>query len=171
MKIISSFIFCLNLAVASGQNLKSFSVTMKPDSLCYLSLKNGKAYTAAAAAGLKAELDFGLFATQSDKSSTLEWYNLSGKDDKPPVPVQGTASKIVAIGFDRDQFDKCRTAADLKRMTGYITANSFSHFAVISQGRDISQHCFLFEKTDGKRGLIFVYEMTGRQVKAVVKTQ
>lgn len=171
MKIIIGLVLCLNVMVAPGQILKSFSVTMKPDSLCFLSMKNGKAFTAAVATRQKTEMDFGLFATTSEGITTLEWYNLSGKDDKPPVAVQGTASKIVAIGFDRDQFDKCKTAADLKRMTGYLTANSFSHFAVISQGRDINQHCFLFEKTDGKRGLIYVYEMTGRQIKAVVKTQ
>ncbi|MFZ1534753.1 MAG: hypothetical protein WAT14_11310, partial [Chitinophagaceae bacterium] len=67
LKIIT---LCLILSGSlSAQTLKTFSVTMQPDSLCYLSVKNQKAYVAGQASGNKAELDLGLFETKSNKTS------------------------------------------------------------------------------------------------------
>ena len=103
---------------------------MQPDSLCYLSVKNQKAYVAGQASGNKAELDLGLFETKSNKTSITEWFNLKSDNEKVPASLTGTATKIAAISFDNDQFTKCKTVADLKRMTGYLSTNSLAHFAV-----------------------------------------
>lgn len=162
-----ALLFTLGLA---AQNLKTFSVTMRPDSLCYLSLKNAKAYTGSAAGDVKAVLDLGLFQTGDDKSAAIEWYNLKPDNEKAPAALCGTRTKVAAIGFDRDQFDKCKTVADLKRMTGYISANSFSHFAVIRNSNDYYQRCFIVEREDGRRGLLFV-TAAGNNWKTEVKTE
>lgn len=141
---------------AFAQNLKTFSASMQPDSLCYLSIKNSKAYTSATAGDVKSVLDLGLFETKADKSSIIEWYNLKPDNEKVPAALTGTKTKVAAISFDREQFDKCKTAADLKRMTGYISTNSLSHFAVVRNSNDYYQRCFIIEREDGKRGLIFI---------------
>ena len=154
-----------------GQNLKTFSSTMHPDSLCYLSIKNSKAYTAAAAGEVKSALDLCLYATKTDKQPVIEWYNLKPDNEKVPAALWGTQTRVVASSFDRDQFDKCKTAADLKRMTGYLSVNSFSHFAVVRNSPDYYQRCFLFEREDGKRGLIFVTAAGGSLFKVEVKAE
>lgn len=153
-----------------SQNLKTFSATLRPDSLCYLSIKNGKAYTKDSAADAKTVLDLGLFETKNDKSSIIEWYNLKPGNEKVPESLCGTKTKVAAISFDREQFDKCKTAADLKRMTGYISTNSLSHFAVVRNSNDYYQRCFIIEREDGKRGLIFV-TTSGNNWKAEVKSE
>jgi len=156
---------------ASAQNLKAFSATMKPDSLCYLSIKNSKAYTSDAAGDIKSLLDLGLFETKADKSSIIEWYNLKPDNEKVPAALTGTKTKVAAISFDRDQFDKCKTAADLKRMTGYISTNSLSHFAVVRNSSDYYQRCFIIEREDGKLGLIYVTAAGGNAFKVEVKAE
>jgi len=154
-----------------SQNLKTFSATLHPDSLCYLSIKNARAYTSSAAGDVKTVLDLGLFETKSDKSSVIEWYNLKTDNEKVPESLCGTKTKVAAISFDRDQFDKCKTVADLKRMTGYLSTNSLSHFAVVRSSNDYYQRCFIIEREDGKRGLIFVTNLAGLTYKAEIKTE
>ena len=154
----------------SAQNLRSFTVPMRPDSLCYLSIANGKAYTSGQAADVKKSLDLGLFEQVDGKTPRTEWYNLKDDNEKAPEALWGTATKVAAISFDRDQFDRCRTAADLKRMTGYLTTNSFSHFAVLRSSNDSYQRCFIVERENGKRGLIFV-TAAGASWKVEVKTE
>ena len=154
-----------------SQNLNSFSATLRPDSLCYLSISKGKAYTSSAAGEVKTVLDLGLFETKSDKSSIIEWYNLKPDNEKVPEALCGTKTKVAAISFDRDQFDKCKTAADLKRMTGYISTNSLSHFAVVRNSNDYYQRCFIIEREDGKRGLIFVTNTGGNVFRAEIKIE
>ena len=154
-----------------SQNLNSFSATLRPDSLCYLSISKGKAYTSSAAGEVKTVLDLGLFETKSDKSSIIEWYNLKPDNEKIPAALCGTKTKVAAISFDRDQFDKCKTAADLKRMTGYISTNSLSHFAVVRNSNDYYQRCFIIEREDGKRGLIFVTNTGGNVFRAEIKIE
>lgn len=169
---IRLILFSLLLSIiATAQNLKTFSATLRPDSLCYLSIKNGKAYTKEAAAAVKTVLDLGLFETKSDKTSIIEWYNLKPDNEKVPEALCGTKTKVAAISFDREQFDKCKTAADLKRMTGYISTNSFSHFAVVRNSNDYYQRCFIMEREDGKRGLLFVTATGGNAFKVEVKTE
>ena len=171
MKFTLTIITLFASVVVTAQNLKTFSATLRPDSLCYLSIKNGKAYTKEAAAAVKTVLDLGLFETKSDKSSIIEWYNLKPDNEKVHEALCGTKTKVAAISFDREQFDKCKTAADLKRMTGYISTNSFSHFAVVRNSNDYYQRCFIVEKEDGKRGLIFVTAAGGNAFKAEVKAE
>ena len=154
-----------------SQNLNSFSATLRPDSLCYLSISKGKAYTSSAAGEVKTILDLGLFETKNDKSSIIEWYNLKPDNEKVPEALCGTKTKVAAISFDREQFDKCKNAADLKRMTGYISTNSFSHFAVVRNINDYYQRCFIIEREDGKRGLIFVTATGGNTFKVEVKAE
>ncbi len=171
MKFCITVLAFLLAITASAQNLKTFSATMRPDSLCYLSIKNSKAYTSATAGDVKPVLDLGLFETKADKSSIIEWYNLKPDNEKVPAALTGTKTKVAAISFDRDQFDKCKTAADLKRMTGYISTNSLSHFAVVRNSSDYYQRCFIIEREDGKRGLIFVTAAGGNAFKVEVKAE
>ena len=171
MKLRSLVLLLIIPFVSHAQLLKSFTLNMHYDSLSYLSLKNKKAYTKADAMAVKADLDLGLFGTTSGKLTVTEWYNLKPDNEKVPAPLTGTTTKIVALSFDRDQFDKCKTAADLKRMTGYLTASSFSHFAVIRNSGDYYQRCFIVETTDGKRGLLFVTETVNGPLKVEVKME
>ncbi len=66
-------------------------------------------------------IDFALVATFENNSQQLEWYNMSGRDSRISSALTGTVSMINGISFDREQFDKCATEADLQRMTGHIT--------------------------------------------------
>lgn len=156
MKSRITLIALLLSAGLAAQNLKAFTATMRSDSLSYLSIKNGKAYTAGDAEKIKSNIDLALTADYGGKPPIIEWYNLKPDNEKVPAPLWGTQTKILAISFDRDQFDKCKTAADLKRMTGYITNNSLAHFAVIKNVGEFYQRCFLIQKEDGKRGLLFM---------------
>lgn len=157
--------------VLYAQNLTSFTTRLQAGKNCYLSLKNKKVYAAGEAVAVKNDIDLGLFSTLSDKQETLEWYNLKKDNDKVPAEMTGTSTAVVAIGFDRDQFDKCRTTADLRRTTGYLTRNSFSHFAVIKNNENSYQRCFILEKADGKRALLFVTIGAGNEVTADIKME
>lgn len=170
MMKFKSLLVCLFISSSLlAQNLKSFSANMRADSLCYLSIKNNKAYTAGQADQVKTVLDLGLFVTVNDKSLITEWYNLKPDNEKVPAGLTGTQTKVAAISFDRDQFDKCKTVADLKRMTGYLSSNSFSHFAVVQNTGEYYQRCFIVERQGGIRGLIFVTPL-GKGWKVEVKT-
>ena len=150
---ITTLLFVLLGLVSKAQNLKTVTVTMQPKQECYLSIANAKVYNSSTALSVKNVLDFGMFLFNEN---VLEWYNLKPNNEKVPSKLTGTQTKINAISFDRDQFDKCKTSEDLKRMTSYITTNSFSHYAVIAHSADYYQRCFIFEKEDGKRGLLFM---------------
>lgn len=168
----SFFLFTLLLSlVTTAQSLQNFTVVLNPDSNSYLSIADHKAYKSSNAAGVKESLDLGLFKTMKDKTAIIEFYNLKPDNEKAPASLWGTKTKVAAIGFDRDQFDKCKTAADLKRMTGYLTSNSFSHFAVVKNSENYYQHCFIFEKENGKRGLIYLTALGAETFKAEIKTE
>jgi len=169
-----TLLFLLSICLAgvmTGQDLKTFTVNMQADNLCYISFKNNKAYTKSEAAGVKDALDLGLFVTLADKNEILEWYNLKKDNEKVPASLTGSTTAVVAISFDRDQFDRCKTTADLRRMTGYLTRNSFSHFAVIKNSNSSYQRCFIAETSDQKRALIFVTITPGNILKTEVKTE
>jgi len=168
--ILSIYIFFI-MAVSQAQPLTAFSVTMKTDSISYLSLTNKKVYRSNQAMANKQFIDFALIPFYDEISPRLEWYNLSGKDDKIPASMIGTSTKINAISFDREQFDKCKTNADLQRMTGYITSTSFSHFSVIGYTKEINQHCFIIETAAGKRGLMYVMVVENGTIKVEIKMQ
>lgn len=170
MKAPFTILLLLASICIAAQNLKSFTATMRPDSLSYLSINNKKAYTQSDAVKIKSNIDLALTADYGGKPPIIEWYNLKTDNEKVPEPLWGTQTKIAAVGFDRDQFDKCKTTADLKRMTGYITANSLAHFAVIKNVGEFYQRCFIIQKEDGKRGLLYM-TMTGTAWKVEVKSE
>ncbi|MES2850147.1 MAG: hypothetical protein V4685_13900 [Bacteroidota bacterium] len=161
-----SFVFA-----GTAQNLQTFSLdlSLKEGGSNYISIANKKAYTAAEAKANKLALDFVLLNTSDWSGSKIEWYNMSGKDDKVPAELTGTASLINGISFDKDQFDKCKTTQDLKRMTSHITNNSFSHFASVGE-KEVTWHCFIIQLQNGKRGLLWVDGVEGG-FKVVVKMQ
>ncbi len=168
-RILATITFISIAFLIKAQNLDSFTVSLlKGD---YLSIRNKKAYNEAEAKSNKSIIDFALVAAKKDSKQILEWYNMSGKDSVIQKELIGTATLINAISFDREQFDKCKTVADLKRMTGYITTNSLSHFAVIRSSKDYYQRCFIYEKKDGKRGLLFVTELKKGGLRVEVKAE
>jgi len=173
MKKFLILFICLSciLIVSQAQPLTAFSVTMKTDSISYLSLTDKKIYRSNEAMANKQFIDFALIPFYDKISPRLEWYNMSGKDDKIPAAMTGTATKINAISFDREQFDKCKTHTDLQRMAGYITPSSFSHFAVIGYTKEINQHCFILERETGKRGLLYVTVVENGTIKVEIKMQ
>ena len=153
-----------------SQQLSTFNAMMSISGKSYLSISNKQVYTEEEATNVKTAVDFMLAFINDGASPKLEWYNLSGKDGKVPERLIGSAARINAMSFDRDQFDKCKTADDLKRMTGHITPNSFSHFAVISHTKNaIDQHCFIAETTDGKRALVWISKDSNDDYKVEVK--
>ena len=171
MKNILTTLAIFSTTTIFSQTLKTFTTTMHPDSLCYLSLTTNKAYTLAQAPDIKTTIDFGLFETKTDKVSVIEWYNLKPDNEKVPAPLTGTTTKIAAISFDLDQFKKCITIADLKRMTGYLTSNSLANFAVLRNSNNYYQRCFIIETVNGKRGLLFLTETGNGYFKVEVKTE
>ena len=142
-KILSALILVSIAFCSTAQNLQNFTVTLqtKENGSNYLSIANKKAYTQAEAKVNKTTIDFALIITPDNGKQKMEWYNMSGKDGKIPADIIGTATLINAISFDKEQFDKCKTNQDLKRMTGHITNNSFSHFASI--GDNIEKENFI----------------------------
>ncbi len=168
--ITSSFLFLLILS-AVGQPLQAFTVDMAAGQKVYLGLKDKKAFSAGEATAVKERLDLALVTSKEDNKEILEWYNMEMRHEKVPMELAGNKTGISAISFDRDQFEKCKTAADLRRMTGHLNKNSFSHFAVIRNGSGPWQHCFIAETSDGKRALIYVSPGENGIMKVEVKSE
>lgn len=170
-KIITAALIMVCCSAANSQALVKFELSVSTDSASFISLTEKKVWNKSSAAAHKEQLHLAVIPTSDAFGQRLEWYNLSGKDNRTPAGLNGNNTGIAAISFDREQFDKCHTAADLKRMTGHITKNSFTHFAGIGQNGNISQHCFITELENGKRGLIYVTEINAGAIKAIFKTQ
>ena len=145
---------------AAAQPLSYFETTIgtgDAGSANYLSMEHKKVYNLTDARSNKLAIDFALLVSKEYNGHTTAWYNMSGKDSKVPAEVHGTATGINAISFDREQFEKCKTTADLQRMTGHITPASFSHYATVSnKAGEVLYPCFIFQGPDAKRGLIWV---------------
>lgn len=161
----------LILITGNAQKLQSFSTVMQYDGKSYLSIKNKKAYTKEGADSIKANIDFALVATFENNFQQLEWYNMSGRDSKVPASLTGSKTVINGISFDREQFDKCTTVADLYRMTGHITNNSFSHFASVSHSNVFDYQCFIVQLENGKRALFYITVIRPNEFKLDVKIQ
>jgi hypothetical protein len=170
-KIISALFLIAGFTAAKSQALTKFDLTIRTDSASFISITAKKVWSKQAAAAHRQQLELAVISSADGFGQHLEWYNLSGKDNKTPAALNGTSTGIAAISFDKEQFDKCNSNADLARMTGHITKNSFSHFAVISNDKKLTQHCFIIEMENGKRGLIYVTEETAGTIKAVFKIQ
>jgi hypothetical protein len=173
--IFSAFIVLVALTGAA-QKLDSFTATLQPmaGAHSYLSLSQKKVYTADEAKNNKEAIDLALIMTQNGSRYVMEWYNMSGKDDKIPAELRGTATGISALSFDKDLFDKCNTAQDLQRMAGYVTNNSFVHFASVTDdlgSSGVKYHCFLILMENGKRALLWLESLDAGYFKVTVKTQ
>ncbi len=170
-KIVSLLAFISIVFFGSAQNLRSFSVSLSiKEGSNYLSIANKKSYTAAEAKANKSAIDFVLLNTDSYGSPKMEWYNMSGKDEKVPAELRGTATQINAISLDKDQFEKCKTMQDFKRMTGHITNNSFSHYASVGE-KEVTYHCFIVLFENGKRGLMWLDAVDVNTYRVMVKMQ
>lgn len=171
-KMLFLLAFISTMCIGFAQNLQSFSVTLtvKEGGMNYLSIADKKAYAAAEAKSNKTSIDLVLLNHSDWSGPKLEWYNMSGKDDKVPAELTGTTTLINAISFDKDQFTKCKTSQDLKRMTSHITNNSFSHFASVGE-KEISYHCFIVQLQNGKRGLLWIDAVDSNTFKVTVKMQ
>ena len=172
-KIVFLLAFTCAVFFGTAQNLQSFSLTLslkEGTGSNYISIANKKAYTASEAKLNKSSIDFVLLNTDSYGSPKIEWYNMSGKDEKVPAELRGTSSVINTISLDREQFDKCKTIQDFKRMTGHITNNSFSHYASVGE-KEVTYHCFIIMLENGKRGLMWLDAVDGNNFKVLVKMQ
>jgi hypothetical protein len=170
-KILAALLFMGIALFGTAQNLQSFTATLntKDGGSSYLSIANKKVYTQAEAKANKTAIDLALIISNSGIQK-IEWYNMSGKDGKIPAELRGTNTVINAISFDKDQFDKCKTGQDLKRMTGYITNNAFSHFASVGE-KEVTYHCFIVQLENGKRGLLWLDAVDSDSFKVLVKME
>ena len=98
---------------------------------------------------------------------------MNSKSEAVPNKLQGTQSGIVAISWDIDLWNKCKTVADLNRMAGHITNNSFSHHAEIANIHtgEINYPCFIFQTTEGKRGVMYAQKKVRNEIKITVKKE
>lgn len=173
------FIIIVVLAISffcKAQNLEQFTTTMQcigTTGNSYLNIAQKKSMSETEAKTNKTAIDFALIMAKDWSGEQLQWYNMSGKDNKTPKALNGTATRINAISFDKDQFDQCKTNQDMQRMTGHITNNSFSHYATISDNlkQGVKYHCFIVQLNDGKRALIWVEESEKNEIQLVVKIQ
>jgi len=173
-KILLSLALLSSVFFSTAQNLQSFTATLQTKAGSnYLSIANKKAYSQAEAQTNKGALDLALITTTDNGNQKMEWYNMSGKDSKIPKEMIGTATLINTISFDKDQFDKCKTNQDLKRMTGHITNNSFSHFASVADNleKGITYHCFIIQLENGKRALLWLDAEGSNIFKVIVKME
>ena len=172
MKKIIIAIGCFIIVISSAaQNLKTFTLTIQPKS--YVSIEKQKAFTETEAAAVKESIDF-LYATHSfGKDTVKEFTNMSSKSEAVPKTIQGTQSGIVAISWDIDLWNKCKTVADLNRMAGHITNNSFSYHAEMANNHtgEINYPIFIFKTMDGKRGVMYVQKGLGSEIKITVKKE
>ncbi|MGC4100337.1 hypothetical protein [Ferruginibacter sp.] len=171
--IFTVFLFSFITLCATAQKLESFTATLQPKdgANSYLSISHKKVYTPEEAKSNKAATDLALVITNSNNRQVMEWYNLSGKDDKIPTELRGTAVGISGLGFDKDQFEKCNTAQDLQRMAGYITNTSFAHYGSITDDLDagVKYHCFLILLENGKRAVLWLEAVDANNYKVTVK--
>lgn len=170
-KIFVALMFMGIALFSTAQNLQNFTAALstKDAGSNYLSIANKKVYTQAEAKANRTVIDLALIISHSG-TQKIEWYNMSGKDGKIPAEIRGTATMINGISFDKDQFDKCKTSQDLKRMTGYITNNAFSHFASVGE-KEVTYHCFVVQLENGKRGLLWLYATDSNTFKVMVKME
>jgi hypothetical protein len=168
-KFLLAGLILFNILATQAQSLSKFTLTMQPGKAAYLSLENKQAYAADAAAAVKSQLDLVLLADTAHR--LLEWYNLRPQNENIPAALTGCRTGVAAISFDEDQFEKCKTSADLSRMTGHLSKNSFSHFATISDGAQIDYHCFILLRENGKKALLWISRKDNGVFAVTVKLQ
>jgi hypothetical protein len=156
LSICASMVSACSAFAQKAEELKPVSLTVKPGS--YVDLHGGKVYAANEAAAHKADLDFVYLASRSGGHVKRELFDLSGKDTALPPEVLGTKAGIVALTWDDALIAKCKTTADLKRMTGSYSKNSFSFAATISNNRtgDLESDRFIVLDRAGRMGFFTV---------------
>ena len=162
MKLLAAplALLCLALPALAKDNaatpLAAFKITLQPrgDGPAYVSLHQGKAYDEKEAAAHKADLDFVYLVQRSPGSVKRDLYNLSGKDTSLPAEVLGSTAAIVALSWDDDTVARCKTVADLQRMTGTYTANSFSFFGNLGDNAkgELENKRYIFLDAHGRMG-------------------
>jgi hypothetical protein len=175
-KVFLAVVLFLHISLpGTAQKLTPFTVTLQAKDAVnsYLSIGQQKAYAPAEAKNNKAAVDIALIITQSGNRQVMEWYNMTGKDDKIPEELRGTATGIAALSWDKELFEKCNTSQDLQRMTGHITNNSFVHFGSVTDdlAAGVKYHCFLLQMENGKRALLWLEAGDADNFKAMVKAQ
>lgn len=172
-KILSALAFFCIAIFSKAQTLNTFTAALQTDGKNYLSITNKKTYSQAEAKPNKTAIDLALIITPDNGKQKIEWYNMSGKDGKIPAEIAGTVTLINAISFDKEQFEKCKTNQDLKRMTGHLTSNSFSHFATVGDDieKGVAYHCFIIQLENGKRVLLWLDALTSSTFKVSVKVE
>jgi hypothetical protein len=138
---------------------------------CYISIAKQQAFSEAEATAIKESIDFLYVVNSFGKDAVKKFTNMSSKSEDVPKTMQGTQSRIVAISWDIDLWNKCKTVADLKRMAGRITINSLSYYAEMANNHTskINDPIFIFQTGDGKRGVMYVQKAPGNGIKIAVK--
>lgn len=147
--------------MAQAQELTTFSLTVQPDvskGKAFISIINQAVYAESDKIANKNHIDFMYALSVSGQDTLKELYNMSGKSSIVPEKVQGTQTGINAISWGKDEWNKCKTSTDLKRMAGHFGNNSFSFYAVVANNHtgSINYHSFVFQLANGKRGVLYV---------------
>jgi hypothetical protein len=175
-KTVFSILVAAAACIAQAQPLQTFSLTVQPDvskGKAFISIGKQAVYAESEAAANKSNIDFMYALSVSGQDTVKEFYSMSGKSSIVPEKMQGTQTGINAISWDKDEWNKCKTSADLKRMAGHITNNSFSFYAVVANNHtgSINYHCFIFQLANGKRGVLYVDKGNGNELKIIVKVE
>lgn len=175
-KLIASILLISVAFFSNAQKLDVFTTTLELNASgksAYVSIPLKKTVDGQDAVTIKTALDIVLIRTIDDKKKKLEWYTMNSKDSRIPNELSGNNTIINAISFDREQFDKCITNQDLNRMTGYLTKNSFSFFASITDNleKGIIYPCFIIQFESGKRALLWIEKTDDTHFNITVKTQ
>lgn len=175
MKHFFSAVFICISFFCKAQNLIGFTTTLQTTATGknYLSISQKKSFTQAEAKSNKNNIDLALIITSDNGKSKIQWSNMCGKDTLIPKEMTGTNTLINAISFDKEQFNQCKTNQDLRRMTGHITNNAFSHFASVSDDIEMgtAYHCFIIQSENGKRALIWIDTIDGNTYTVAAKQQ
>jgi hypothetical protein len=175
-KNLLSILLIVAACFAQAQSLKTFTLTVQPDvskGKAFISIGQQAVYAESEAAANKANIDFMYALSVSGQDTVKELYNMSGKSSIVPEKIQGTQTGINAISWDKDEWNKCKTSADLKRMAGHISNNSFSFYAVVANNHNgsINYPCFIFQLANGKRGVLYVNKGSGNELTIMIKAE
>jgi hypothetical protein len=167
-KLLSSFLLCICIFAGKAQNLKQTSVDISKDRP-YFSLTTGKSFDKKGASSADLLYDENVIGKDTEKS----FYNLSEKSGKSPDMISDKPVVIAGLSWDRDTWNRCKTVADLKRMTTNITNNSFSFFASIANNStgDITYPCFIVQQHNGKRGIMFLSKKNNTDIHVEIKME
>jgi hypothetical protein len=161
---------------AIAQQLESFSITVtEPNSKkgIYFDLSASNGRNSKATNTATAKSDFSYTLEISGQDTVRSFYSLGDSSGKLAASIQEAGTRINAISWDLDTWNKCKTMADLQRMARHITMNSFSFYAVLSNNHvgAIDYPCFIFQKPDGKRGVFYVTKLSGGTIRLDVRME